>query len=120
MHQRAGDRHPLQLPAAQLLRQAFARACRLGDPCWEGMSARSLALVAESCGAVGRAFELLAEARTRANRLADPYVWLDALILAAQCELGRRHDHPDTPQWTDALRHLTARTGIPDMSAAVN
>ncbi len=33
--------------AAELLDQAFARACQLGDPCWEGMSARGLALLAE-------------------------------------------------------------------------
>src|SRR5262249_52442708 len=26
--------------AAELLQQAFARACQLGDPCWEGMAAR--------------------------------------------------------------------------------
>ena len=32
----------------RLSQQAFARACQLGDPCWEGMSARALALVAEA------------------------------------------------------------------------
>src|SRR2546421_6968537 len=58
--------------AAGLLRHAFARACQLGDPCWEGMSARGLALVAEAEGDTERAFELLADARSRCNRLADP------------------------------------------------
>src|SRR6516164_3708493 len=81
--------------AAALLQQAFARACRLGDPCWEGMSARGLALVAEAAEDTGRAFALLSDAHARANRLADPYVWLDGYILDAQCELGRRHHHPD-------------------------
>ena len=74
--------------AAALLEQAFARACQLGDPCWEGMAARGLALVADANGDSATAFEILADARRRANRLADPYVWLDGYILDAQCTLG--------------------------------
>ncbi|WP_249998418.1 BTAD domain-containing putative transcriptional regulator [Actinoplanes sp. M2I2] len=102
--------------AARILRQAFARACQIGDPCWEGMAARSLALVAEAAGDPGRAFDLLADARTRSNRLADPYVWLDAHILDAQCELGRRHGHPDVRVWADALGRLASRTGMREMT----
>ncbi|HEU4947286.1 MAG TPA: BTAD domain-containing putative transcriptional regulator [Kribbella sp.] len=98
--------------ASQTLLQAFARACQLGDPCWEGVAARGLALVAEAMGEVERAFELLADARTRCNRLADPYVWLDVHILDAQCELGRRHGHPQTQVWVDAMRELASRTGM--------
>jgi hypothetical protein len=102
--------------AADILRQAFARACQLGDPCWEGMSTRSLALLAEAAGETDRAFALLADARTRTNRLADPYVWLDAYILDAQCELGRRHGHRDTMIWIDTLRRLASRTGMREMT----
>ena len=36
--------------AAQSLEQSFARACQIGDPCWEGISARGLALVTEASG----------------------------------------------------------------------
>ena len=36
--------------AAACLEQSFARACQLGDPCWEGISARGLALLAEASG----------------------------------------------------------------------
>ena len=36
--------------AGELLEQAFARACQIGDPCWEGLSARGLALVAGAAG----------------------------------------------------------------------
>ena len=105
------------VPGAEaILRQAFARACQLGDPCWEGMSARGLALVAEARGAVGQAFDLLAEARTRCNRLADPYVWLDGYILDAQCELGRRHAHPDARRWVEALRQLASRAGMQEFT----
>ena len=34
---------------------AFARACQLGDPCWEAIAARGLALVAEAAGDTERA-----------------------------------------------------------------
>jgi hypothetical protein len=59
--------------------------------------------------------ETLADARARADRLADPYVWLDAYILDAQCTLGRRHRHPDTLRWTEAMRLITARTGMREL-----
>jgi len=102
--------------AAELLQHAFARACQLGDPCWEGMAARGLALVAEATGDTERAFALLAEAQARAGRLADPYVWLDGYILDAQCELGRRHGHPDTGAWVEALRNLAGRSGMRELT----
>src|SRR5262249_27486282 len=101
--------------AATLLQHAFARSCQLGDPCWEGISARGLALVAEAGGDAERAFTLLADARVRCHRLADPYLWLDGYILAAQCELGRRHAHPDTRAWVETLRNLSSRMGMREL-----
>jgi tetratricopeptide (TPR) repeat protein len=101
---------------AAMLEQAFARACQLGDPCWEGMSARGLAIAADIYGEPSRAFDVLADARRRCRRFADPYVWLDAYILDAQCELGRRHDHPDVAMWIDTLRDLASRTGMKEMT----
>ena len=98
--------------AAAYFRQAFARACQLGDPCWEGISGRGLALVAELSGDSAEAFRILQDARVRSNRHADPYVWLDGYILDAQCTLGRRHDHPDTGRWIAELRKLASRTGM--------
>ncbi len=102
--------------AAQVLERAFARACQLGDPCWEGMAARGLALVAESSGRTDRAFDTLLDARTRSNRVTDPYVWLDAHILDALCTLGRRHCHPQTAHWVAAMRELAARTGMRELT----
>lgn len=101
--------------AASLLQQAFARACQLGDPCWEGISARGIAMVAEATGDTERAFEVLADARVRSNRLADPYVWLDGYILDAQCDLGVRHGHPDTARWIETMRRLASRTGMREL-----
>ncbi len=101
--------------ASAFFDQAFARACLLGDPCWEGMAARGLALAAEAAGESERAFEILGDARIRCNRLADPYVWLEAYILDAQCELGRRHGHPDTASWVELMGSLTSRTGMKEL-----
>ena len=102
--------------AAELLQHAFARACQLGDPCWEGMAARGLALVAEAMGDTERAFALLADAQVRCHRLADPYLWLDGYILDAQCDLGRRHGHPDTGAWVETLRNLASRSGMRELT----
>jgi len=105
--------------ADRTLRQAFARACLLGDPCWEGMAARGLALVAEAEGRITQAFELLADARVRGSRLADAYVWLDAYVLDALSSLGRRHGHPDTEIWSGQLSNLMARTGIRGLGGSI-
>ena len=98
--------------ATSILEQAFARACQLRDPCWEGMSARALALVAEARGDTDRAFVMMIDAHARCKRLADPYVWLEGYILDALRELGRAHRHPRTEEWTEALNVLVDRTGM--------
>ena len=63
-----------------------------------------------------RAIALLAEARARSGRLAEPYLWLDGYILDAQCDLGRRHDHPDTGVWVETLRNLASRSGMRELT----
>ena len=102
--------------AARTLEQSFARACQIGDPCWEGISARGLALLAEARGEVDQAFAVLLDARARANRLADPYVWLDVHILDALCEIGRRHGH----QLTAHLGGRDARPGLAHRDAGAD
>jgi DNA-binding SARP family transcriptional activator len=102
--------------AHRTLDQSFARACQIGDPCWEGISARGLALLAEARDDPDRAFSLLLDARTRANRLADPYVWLDVYILDALCEMGRRHAHPQTAAWAEAMLDRASRTGMRELT----
>lgn len=103
--------------AREMLRQAFARACQLGDPCWEGTAARGLALVAEATGETAEAFRLLDDARARCNRLADPYVWLDVYIYDAQCALGVKHDHDEVDRWVGSMKELASRTGMRTFTA---
>ena len=102
--------------ASDSLEQSFARACQIGDPCWEGISARGLALLAEASGSVEEAFTLLLDARTRCTRLADPYVWLDVHIIDALCELGRRHGHPQTLDWVEEMHDRASRTGMRELT----
>jgi DNA-binding SARP family transcriptional activator len=94
---------------------AFARACQVGDPCWEGISARGLALVADARGDAAGALELLDDAERRSSRVADAYAWLDGHILDARCILGRRHQHPRTGEWIDALAELAERTDMREL-----
>ena len=75
-----------------------------------------MALVADAHGATDEAFQQAEDARTRSNRLPDPYVWLDGYILDALCELGRRHGHPETGSWLERLRDLASRTGMRELT----
>jgi len=98
--------------AVRHLEQAFARACQMGDPCWEGVSARALALLAESQGETTRAFAGLQDASDRCDRRLDTYVWARAYVLDAQCALGITHAHDRTRFWTDSLYDLATRSGM--------
>ena len=102
--------------AGTLATQAFARACRLGDPCWEGLGARVTALVAEADGDADRAFAMLDDALARCNRYCDPYVWLEAYILDARCALGLRYGRPETADRVDRLRRLSSRAGMRELA----
>ena len=102
--------------ATEALEQSFARACQIGDPCWEGISARGLALLRDAHGDADAAVTVLLDARRRANRCADPYVWLDVHILDALCELGRRHRHPSTAGWVEEMHRRASRTGMRELT----
>jgi tetratricopeptide (TPR) repeat protein len=47
---------------------AFALACQLGDPCWEGMAGRAMAMLALQAGDGAAAAEWITEARRRCDR----------------------------------------------------
>ena len=57
----------------------------------------------------------LLDARARSNRLADPYVWLEAHILDALCELGRARP-PRHRAWVETMCDLTSRTGMRELT----
>ncbi|MCW2527301.1 MAG: family transcriptional regulator [Pseudonocardiales bacterium] len=96
--------------------QSFALGCELGDPCWEGMAARAISVIAAQEGDFDSAWNWVLEARQRSDRVADRYVWVSCyaglaqLELAAQCrpelvgELARRLERDanrfDLPEFT--------------------
>ena len=106
-----GDHHS----ASRILEQAFARACQIGDPCWEGMSGRGLGLLAEARGDTKQAFVVLEDAADRCRRLSDTYIWAEAYILEAQCSLGLVHGHEETAEWISKLYDLVTRTGMREL-----
>ncbi|MFQ5553936.1 MAG: BTAD domain-containing putative transcriptional regulator [Acidimicrobiia bacterium] len=104
-----------QAQASGLLDQAFARACQLGDPCWEGMAARGLGLVAAARGEATVALETLIDARTRCSRLPDAYLWMEAHVLDALCALAREHAGEDAGPWIDELHDISSRAGMREL-----
>ena len=88
---------------------AFALACELRDPCWEGMAGRALGRLALGDGDLASARRWTAEARTRCDRVSDRYVWVSAYVALADLELavqegGRRVDAAARALQADAVR----------------
>ena len=81
--------------AAALLEHAFALGCRLGDPCWEALSAARSGLVHEAAGERGKALARLRDAVDRAVRVADPYAWVHAHCLDAIAGVAIADGAPD-------------------------
>ena len=103
-------------PRRRALEQSWARACQIGDPCWEGISARGLALVADASGDADGAIATLLDARARCTRRTDPYVWLDVHILDALCDVGRRHGDPRAGGWVEEMHDRSSRTGMRELT----
>ncbi len=95
--------------ATGLLDHAFSLGCRLGDPCWEAMAARSRGLLLRAAGDGDAAIATLHDAVTRAARVADPYVWIRAYCLDALVETAIDHGAPEAPDLAEELGHVAAR-----------
>jgi DNA-binding SARP family transcriptional activator len=94
---------------------AYALGCRVGDPCWEGISVRGLGLVAAARRDVPRAIELLVEAPKLCRRLPDTYLWIEAYALDALCAVGVNHAVESAARWIDELEATAARRGIGEL-----
>jgi tetratricopeptide (TPR) repeat protein len=97
--------------------QAFALACELGDPCWEGMAARALGLLALDAGDLGAAQAWLADARRRCDRVPDRYVWVSAYIGLAQLETAARHNADLIAPAAAQLYEYAVRSDLPEFLA---
>ena len=67
--------------AVEGFEQAWALGCQLGDPCWEGMAGRGLALLNVRQGDYPAATKWLDLAMTRASTEPDRYQWVHAHVL---------------------------------------
>lgn len=98
--------------AAARAERAFRLACRLADPCWEGLALRVRALVSRARGHEEAAHGQLAEALARTTRVADPYQWVHALVLDSLTGCAIAIGHPDAADVSERLLRLAGRTGL--------
>ena len=103
--------------AKEMFEHAFALGCQLGDPCWEGMGARGLGLLAADDGDRPSGLARLDDARTRCVRLPDAYLWIQAYVLEALCRVAVTSGSKDAGRWVDDLGSLAARTGMREFVA---
>jgi hypothetical protein len=96
--------------AAAQLEHAWALACHLDDPCWEGMAARALGLLSAARGDRAGATAWLSEAHIRCTRTTDRYQWVSAHVLDAVVGAALDdHDEAEAARLVDALASLAAR-----------
>jgi DNA-binding SARP family transcriptional activator len=97
--------------------EAFALACELGDPCWEGLAARALAVAAVREGDRATAEAWILDARRRCDRVPDRYVWLSAYIGLAHLEIAAANDRTLIPRLAARLRRDALRGDLPEFVA---
>ena len=97
------------------IHQEFALSCQLSDPCWEGGTARVLALRELAQGRPQEALSWVDQARRRVTRETDVYVAMQAAILATDIDvstqLGREERATGSAR---ALLELAARGHMDD------
>lgn len=109
-------RHGDTARAAERLQRAFALACELQDPCWEGLAARNLGLLHRACGQVGSSQEWIDQSRTRCTRLPDRYVWMQGHVLDTAIVFSlERDEHERAHTLIRALGALAARTEMREL-----
>ena len=96
--------------------QSWALATQLGDPCWEGVAARGLALIHARGRHHDDAARWSEEARVRCNRVTDRYQWIRGYVLDADAAMAlERGDEAAATAATDALEVLAARCDLREL-----
>jgi DNA-binding SARP family transcriptional activator len=103
--------------AATAYEHAYALGVQLGDPCWEGIAARGLGLVANRRGDRETALRWVAEARTRCTRLPDAWLWVEGYCLDALCTLATEYGRQEATPWIADLEALATRGGMRELIA---
>jgi DNA-binding SARP family transcriptional activator len=87
--------------ARDLLEEALARACQVGDPCWETWAAHGLGLHAAASGDPDATLTHLADAVTRSRPARGGHLWSHVWALADAARLGRRLGDPRHVAWQE-------------------
>jgi len=103
--------------ASKAYEHAYQLSLQLGDPCWEGIAARGIGMVAQSRGDDEGGIRWLTLARMRCVRLPDAWLWMEAYCLDALCFLTVDRQRPEASRWINDLEALAARTGMREMVA---
>jgi DNA-binding SARP family transcriptional activator len=101
--------------AVEDLDHAFRLACRLGDPCWEGMACRLAGLLAAQRSDLKGAREHFADALARVSRVSDAYAWVHAHILDSFAKLAVATDDSGAHVAVDRLAALAERCGMREL-----
>jgi DNA-binding SARP family transcriptional activator len=96
---------------------AFALACQLGDPCWEGMAGRAMALLALHDGEEAAAVQWATDAQRRCDRVSDRYVWVSAFVALAHLEIVARRQPELTLPLASRLYEDSLRLDLPEFTA---
>ena len=97
--------------------QAFALACQLGDPCWEGMAGRALALLALHTGDGAAAAEWITDAQRRCDRVPDRYVWVSGFVALGRLEIAAREQPDLVAPLARRLYRDALRMDLPEFTA---
>lgn len=84
-------------PAAVRIDQehVFALSVQLADPCWEGVSARSIALACAAASDHGAALNWIRDGHRRCRRHLDTFVGMEGWILATDAQLSLAAGHAE-------------------------
>lgn len=99
--------------------RAFALSVQLGDPCWEGVAARGIALARAARDDHDGAMHWIRDGHRRCRRHTDSFVGMEAWILATEAELARaagEDEHAEAA--ARELLSLAARAYMDDLVSA--
>ena len=97
--------------------QAFALACQLGDPCWEGMAGRALAMLALRRGDHAAAGQWILDAQQRCDRLPDRYAWVSGFVSLGHLEIAAQHQPELVVPLAWRLYQAALRADLPEFIA---
>jgi tetratricopeptide (TPR) repeat protein len=98
--------------AHDLLEEALARACQVGDPCWETWAAHGLGLHAAASGDLSTTLHYLADAVTRSRPNRGGHLWSHVWAMTDAAPLGRRLGDPRHVAWQEEALATAQRCGM--------